>query len=342
MSLGRRILVVGALPTPIGGVTSFVHRLASENYIHRVADLYRSDAKSIPRSFNGRVFFFGGILEFIISYLLSTQLKKGVTDVHFNFSTASSIIIFGLIAFKGNRTFHLTLHHGILKSHLPRFLQKVLLSRVDVIYSLSKEQFDFYKQFGKCVEEKVIPSSSFVPLTPLDDSNYSLNSVDEFLTGGKLIICSGFCTKLYNHDWVIRLINEVATDSQLLVFLYGNIDDEYLKTLESYSKVTKRVKLIFNASQDNFNFYLAKSDLYIRPTEIDSFGIAVADAVNFGVRVLASDVCKRYPGAYLFTPSNYDSLVNAYRLLISEPGKLDVECGSSRIFEYSFINKSNT
>ena len=296
MSFNRRVLVVGALPNPIGGVTSFIYRLASENYINKIADLQSSNVKFIPKSFKGQVLYFKGVLEFIVSYLLSSRLKKDVTDVHFNFSTTRSLLIFGLIPFKGNRTFHLTLHHGILKSHFPLFFEKVLLSRV----------------------------------------------VDEFLTGEKLVICSGYCTKLYNHDWVIKLINEVATDSQLLVFLYGNIDDEYLMTLKYYSKFSKRVKLIFNASQDSFNFYLSKAALYIRPTEIDSFGIAVADAVNFGVKVLASDVCKRYPGAYLFTPSNYDSLVNAYRLLTSEPGKLEVECGSSRIFEYSFINKSNT
>ncbi|MAO68553.1 MULTISPECIES: glycosyltransferase [Idiomarina] len=342
MSFNRRVLVVGALPNPIGGVTSFIYRLASENYINKIADLQSSNVKFIPKSFKGQVLYFKGVLEFIVSYLLSSRLKKDVTDVHFNFSTTRSLLIFGLIPFKGNRTFHLTLHHGILKSHFPLFFEKVLLSRVDVIYSLSNEQFGFYKQFGKCVEEKVIPSSSYVPLAPLDNSDYSLSKVDEFLTGEKLVICSGYCTKLYNHDWVIKLINEVATDSQLLVFLYGNIDDEYLMTLKYYSKFSKRVKLIFNASQDSFNFYLSKAALYIRPTEIDSFGIAVADAVNFGVKVLASDVCKRYPGAYLFTPSNYDSLVNAYRLLTSEPGKLEVECGSSRIFEYSFINKSNT
>jgi hypothetical protein len=43
----------------------------------------------------------------------------------------------------------------------------------------------------------------------------------------------------------------------------------------------------------------------------DSFGIAVADAVNYGVPVLASDVCPRYQGAETFRITTYESFENA-------------------------------
>jgi len=43
----------------------------------------------------------------------------------------------------------------------------------------------------------------------------------------------------------------------------------------------------------------------------DSFGIAVADAVNYGIPVLASDVCTRFEGANIFNITNYESFENA-------------------------------
>jgi hypothetical protein len=336
----KSVLVVGGVPEPIGGVTSFIYRLLAIGKADKLADIYPSQKKKLPLTFKGTYEFLNGVFHFYIKIIFSPNFLKDITEIHFNFSTTKSLLILGFLPVKKKRCFHLTLHHGKLKFLYPIWFYRFSLRNVDVIYSLSNEQYEFYKRLGRSIEKKVKPSSSYVPLEPPTGVEDSLDSVERFLTGKRLLICSGFCTKPYNHHWVLRLINDVALDSELLVFLYGNVDDEYLKKLESYVNDTKRAKLIFNASQDSFNFYLAKSDIYIRPTEIDSFGIAVADAVNFGVKVLATDVCRRYPGTYLFTASNYDSFAEAYKLLTSNAAELKVERGPSQAFEYIFPNES--
>jgi len=43
-----------------------------------------------------------------------------------------------------------------------------------------------------------------------------------------------------------------------------------------------------------------KSDIFVRPTAVDSYGISVAEAIHFKVPAVASDVCPRPEGAVLF------------------------------------------
>jgi len=45
---------------------------------------------------------------------------------------------------------------------------------------------------------------------------------------------------------------------------------------------------------------LMKSDLFVRPANLDAYGVSIAEAIYFKVPALASDVCKRPAGTVLF------------------------------------------
>jgi glycosyltransferase involved in cell wall biosynthesis len=53
---------------------------------------------------------------------------------------------------------------------------------------------------------------------------------------------------------------------------------------------------------------IAQSDLFIRPTRSDSYGISVMEALAFGTPVIASDVCPRPKGTILFKNGDFDDL----------------------------------
>jgi len=335
MKISRHVLVVGGLPEPIGGVTSFIYRLADNNKVTTIADLYPSKKKVTPLNFEGQVFYYKGLLSFLCSLIFSSKISEGITDIHFNFSKTRSLIIFLIPFLKKSLRFHLTLHHGSLKRSYPEFMFRYIFSKIDVIYSLSESQHSFYKIYVLADYEKLKMSTSYVPVPP-PSLNLRIKEIDDFIDDKKFSIISGYCSRIYNHDWVVRLFNEVELNQKLVIFLYGFIDEKYLELIQALSENNARINFFFNVPQDIFGFYLSKASFYLRPNSTDSFGIAVADAVNYGVTVLASDVCKRYSGTFLFKPLSYECFVDAYLKLKDKRTDLSVQSGYSPAFFYHF------
>ncbi|MGI6407465.1 MAG: glycosyltransferase [Thiopseudomonas sp.] len=313
----KKIFVVGGIPNPIGGVTSFISRLADRNMVDCVIDIYPGSIKRVPDNYKGQVFFKKGVFFFYISYLFGFFGFYNRV-FHFNFSRPKSLFLFLLMP-KYKNKFHLTLHHGDLRFNDLSFVEKIIyrlsLRKFDCLYSLSDIQRCFYISMG-VNENRINLTSSYVP--PVKSSNKNITNfkgspVDEFVFGKELVfVSSGYPSDFYNHDWCIEVLKEYP-EAKLIVFLYGsgNKNDYYESLIDSDD-----LKVIWDASQEYFNFILSKCDVYLRPSSKDSFGIAVADAINFGLVALASDVCKRYPGAYLFENNNYEAFKLSVKYII--------------------------
>lgn len=332
------VLVVGGLPEPIGGVTSFIYRLAENNYINVIADLYPSEKKERPESYSGEVFFFRSALHFFFWFFRYKKLLKSIDIVHFNFSTPVSLLLPFFLP-KRAKQFHLMLHHGSLQSRYPSLLVRLIFKKFNRIYALSSEQYLFYTDIG-APAEKVVRTSSYVPSTIPSiesvDANF-LSVFKEVVSDDSYYVISGNCTRAYNHHWAIDLFCRVELNKKLLIFLYGFFDQQYFDLLKLKASVNPRIKIFVNVDAKSFDYALSRCSLYLRPTVKDSFGIAVADAVSFGVPVLASDVCDRYPGVFLFTPSSYQSFKSAYLNLLSNPSALRIAPNNNviKIFKYT-------
>lgn len=61
-----------------------------------------------------------------------------------------------------------------------------------------------------------------------------------------------------------------------------------------------RIKVFIDKDEDIFNYYLSKTDLYVRPTLEDSFGIACADAVGLLCQWSLLMFLKRYSGVHTY------------------------------------------
>ena len=93
-----------------------------------------------------------------------------------------------------------------------------------------------------------------------------------------------------------------------MIVVYGDSDLDYEKKIRSHN--FKNLQIINELSQIDFLALLANSDLYIRPNFIDSYGIAVADAISFSVPAIASDVCERASGSTLFKCGDLDDFLS--------------------------------
>ncbi|MDV7508101.1 glycosyltransferase [Acinetobacter baumannii] len=299
MRLSKETIVIGGLPNPIGGVTTFLSRLvkAYPQFVILFVDLYASNQKRIPSNFKGIYKLTPN--KFIAAlYIFCFQLKNKNKEFFFNFSSGNSLIFFLLLP-KLNNQWSLMLHHGHLTSKLPKFLLKYILNKFDVIYTLNDRQANFYKSINP--QYSLISESSYVPasLVDIDESEkLPLNIVTDSKL--KVVVGSGFPRALYQHHLLIELINK-NQNAYLFLFLYG--EGELKHQLLNLNH--PRIKVFIDKDEDIFNYYLSKADLYVRPTLEDSFGIACADAIEFGVPVIASDVCKRYSGVQVYNTEEF-------------------------------------
>jgi len=303
-------VVVGGIPEPIGGVTSFVYRLAERNMVSEVVDIYTSRNKVDFKNFSGRYSYVGGVLKLFLCFL--NPFKWSRKFVHFNFSTPRSLVVFLLFP-KFGRKFLLTLHHGVLKdTFFSSLVARLALKKIDKIYAINYQQAAYYK--NNAVDKEIIKiCSTYVePFSELRDD--SSNILADFCQSGDLLfIASGFPESYYNHDWCINALADKPS-CKLVIFLYGKGDMyEYYKNYRDIDNV----KFVWGSSQDEFNSVLMHADYYLRPSARDSFGIAVADAACFGAKVIASDVCKRFPGVYLFKSNDYADFLSVLKSLIS-------------------------
>jgi glycosyltransferase involved in cell wall biosynthesis len=299
------IAIVGGIPGPIGGITNFIYRIAEiDTRVRQVFDFYPARNKSTLSSaehicFDNRLFTY---LRLLVSCF---WFRRRI--FHLNVSKINGLIPFLPIIILFSERIRITAHHGNLsfnKSNiLHAYLVKYLLPKVNCIYSLSNLQHDFYKKIsGTC---KIKSVSSFVPFPTVSKS---------FECSNFCVCISGYPSKIYNYRKAINVLGKL-NDITILLFVYGHGDDEdYLLSLEnSYSNV----KVFWDTDNPSFLECLSGSNLYLRLSSVDSFGVACAEAVSMGVPVIATNVCQRYGGCYLIDPNIDDSELsdNIYALM---------------------------
>jgi len=300
------IILVGGFPEPVGGVTTFVRRLAaSDKRIEEVVDMFFGKKKEIPAGYSGKYHAFNNKWRGFV-YLFFKMMVWRNKYVHFNFSELKSLVFF-LVLPKNSTKWILMLHHGVLESHLPDFLVGHLLRRFDHIVCMNETQCENYRLRGVPTGKLVTASSYVQPLQSEPDKMFQ-QDVDSYFSAKPTFVASGYPLTAYNLDWCIRFVGG-REEYQLALFVYG--DGSEKAEIQKQQRKFRNIRVYWDQKEGNFNYALSRAKCYLRPTMRDSFGIAVADAVNYGVPVLASDICPRYQGAETFRITTYESFENA-------------------------------
>ena len=212
------VTIIGGLPKPIGGVTTFVRRLvcSEPRRFAAIVDFYSVPDKDIPPVFLGDYYAFSKIGFFVRFCFFSAWRNR---NCFFNFSRTFSLLFF-LLWRKGEGECRLLLHHGDLQSRLPKFVLCKIFRKFDVIYYLNESQKQFYDEVG--VGLNLVETKSYVPprlLAPIDEV---VELVSNFRSRYEFVyVCSGFPRDYYNLRWCIEAVSAYS-DSCLLVFLYGD------------------------------------------------------------------------------------------------------------------------
>ncbi len=280
--MSNLISIVGPWPRPIGGVSTFISRLVKRDNVCKVVEVidpYYSKIKApIPHGLIYKMTPFEGFLRWLwLCYQISTTSGR---SVYINFSSPRSLVIC-LLSVKAFRKWTLTLHHGDLAadSKLMRWICVLALRRVSTVIALSSSQYDFYRSLGVA---NVKLASSYIALSR--DFDYNSEVYYSWKTKSNkyqhLFVASGYPTKIYNHEHTINFVTSHG-NAFLALFIYGPDSENMLQTLLDCNKMENCI-VFYNRSEAEFNAVLKHSHVYLRPNIVDSFGIAVADAIKPG------------------------------------------------------------
>ena len=176
-------------------------------------------------------------------------------------------------------------------------------------------QRQFFGSLG-VPEEKLAPVSPFFGIeqggTEGGESPEAAQIRQWSAAGHDVFVVSGYPTSIYRHEQVLdsfeRLWASGNHSIRLVLFLYGDDAEGALQ------RISERVaKLPFavghwRCSGGVFLEALRHAKGYLRMNAVDSYGVAVAEAISLGLPVLATDVCERYPGATLVAVDDFNAM----------------------------------
>lgn len=304
-------------PQPSGGVSTFVGRLVRSGTIPiaGVVDPYLGRKSPIPAEHikpdrpgaKERLRITFQLLKFRQSPLLINASRP-----------LGALALAPFLTGRRAPTF-LILHHGELKvsGYLARAVLRVALSRYTRIGCLSEAQQEFYLALGVRASQLVL-IDPYIPPTGgcVEEGAEPLRSVLSWLrkTEGPVILSSGYAQEYYHHDWVLDAIeaDRLRADARYLICCYGPVTPLLTQLAERASRM-ERVHIAYGLGPDEFHYILKRAHIYVRPSDIDSFGIAAWDAATEGLQVVASDASRRPPTSLVHPVNDRDGFLCCLR-----------------------------
>lgn len=345
--MSDKVLLIGPLPPPSGGISIHIDRLAKllkNDFIIGFID----EAKS----FKSNVFNIRSLN--LIKYFI--KIKN--SDLIFIQSGSHILRLFHLIvAFVFAKKIILTVHaYPVKKNYLSRKIDESIYrfaTRIIVVNNEILERINL-------PPEKYLVKNAFIP--PLMESEPDLpRNVKTWLTekkeSGRLIVCANAWQldvfenqDLYGLDLCIQVTYNLNKQgySVSLIFNVSSLEKNY----NLYVEYHKRIKVL-NLSENfllineklSFVKIIEQADIVLRPTNTDGDALTVREAIYLGKPIIASDILSRPPGTILFKSRNIDDLelkiielINNKRLL--QPIAVDDNLDNYRIYYKELITKA--
>lgn len=311
----KKVFLIGRLPAEneVGGITTFIYNLSDKykTYIDKVIDLYPSKNKIMPKGTLCKCLSGNILVRIVKLYMLNFNSNK---IYHYNFSTFNGIIPLIIFPKLKNSKWILTLHNGeqsekFNKSKLlKRSIVKIVLKRFDLVTVISKKQFDFYSNIVQ--KNKLVFISPYVKTSNSIKLNKNLDKVVHLLI-------SGYPIEIYRHIETLMVLNSLWESGfifKLNLCIYGFDTENLLKDIQKIIKNNHNISYYSHIDKNAFDNILDNTDIYIRMNSVDSFGLVVAEAIEKGIIVIATNTCERHEGAYLL---DVDDFVNLKYALIN-------------------------
>lgn len=316
----KSITLFGGVPEPIGGVTNYILRIC-ENFhecIDEVVDFYPSEKK---REIDKVRVSVRPINLLVSLFWVRRKLLKKNGVVYFNFSTAKGLALLLFLKKAENATWIVTLHHGELSGGLiVDYISRLILNvRIDRVGYLGSKQKQYY--CAMLDKDKLFKIGSHLPTVVSANVDEciidALMKVKAERSPKKVLLASGYPTKIYRHNWVLDFSRK-RLDCLFVFCIYGPDSEGLKKTLVENGSALENVFFFDGLGADVFSQVMKKTDIYVRPNSTDSYGVAVSEALEKGLVAIGSDVCNRADGCILFDADSKIDFFNAMNKAIDE------------------------
>ena len=319
---------MGFIPPPYGGVSVYVKRLTEQlnrdGYVTRAYKMIVNDEIVNSGFYDDHVRF--GIINFIPRYLLFVKETKSCQIVHSHCSLEISIYLWAISFFQKKQVI-VTVHNSmVINSYFnvlrvwDRFFLKLLVKQNVKWIAVSQQAKDEMEKlplkFGLI---DVIPAY-LPPLSVANISDYLSDSLLTYIKSYEHIITFYAHSFMYNQGIDVYGLADALMMFKLLleseakpkgsigfVFCISNADNE-----QEYSKIMKLAS-DYKIHSDIYwqigpiaemSTLWQLTDVYVRPTSTDGDSVAVREAIDCGVNVVASDVAPRPSEVFVYDYSD--------------------------------------
>lgn len=343
------ILIVGAYPPPTGGNSVHIKRLQEaleyEGKSCAIIDLYGKPSTNtqIPSVYRVGP---AGIKSFF--KCLSVIREKTYDIIHFHVSAMERFLYAGYVLIKLSPPTSkkiITIHSGqfvdAFKLLLP-IKQKIivrLLRQFGHVIVVNNGQKQLLESIG-VPSQKISVIPAYIPPTPkpfLEAEKILgyLHNDDRII-----LVSSGYGEPLYGYHRIISAIKEnplLNRRVSLLLCLYNRFDKNYMEQVNHLAHELESIKILYDLGSEEFAYLLSKSQIYIRATDVDGDAVAIREAAQFGLTVIASNVGERPGYCHLFNLDDSENLAKQITLCAATPStesaaNLDIESTVNKIF----------
>lgn len=326
MGPSPRLLIVGRVPPPYGGVSVHLHRLLqyleAQNFPFEFGDLSGGSTSNFINCGN-------------IFRLIFTLISRPNYVVHCHASNPLLVILVGLLAILRNQKAIYTLHgegNLLVCENGPLLLKNLLrfvLRKATRIITINSNCYTRASQLVSS-DDKVLQMPAYLPPTPSELMSQAIpDEIDRFLGEHTVSFASQgtFGNKfngvdLYRFDLLaetlLRLRVTVPT-AGLISFISQTLDPT---ARDEVFRLRQRLGLDHHwLILENFGSAIPvflKCKAFIRPTMSDGDSLSVRECLDLGIPVVASDAVPRPDGCIIFNAGDVNSLYDSILALLSE------------------------
>ena len=210
---------------------------------------------------------------------------------------------------------------------------KRIIPDLDCLVVVASHILEEYRKYGVTSPDNTLIHPSFIP-PDLNEEATVLKTYPKELSDfiGKhkpLLTANAFRLTFYNGvdlyglDLCVELAARLKQKFPMIGFLFALADENH--QLEYLEKIKKRIiklgiknNFYFMSGQKEIWPLFKKTDLMIRPTYNDGYGISIAESLYFGCPAIASDVCLRPEGTILFKNRDLNDLMTKVMIVLKK------------------------
>jgi len=288
MKKRTKILIVGSIPPPIGGVAIHLYRLLKA--------LDGSDIDYIFYDYKKESFFTG------IKKILKSQY------IHTNFSNKFFRFFSTLLLKSLNKKVILTFHGKFSFSNTLDRLSLILSS-----YNFLLNKYSYENAMKIISPRNLQLISAFIP--PSDEENTLPAALEKkltsFIKNRKVIACTNAHSyvldkngnDLYGIDFLLDIFSGLPENCLIVSDPSGKLKERYA----SYAEVEN---IFFISENHSFINVLKISNVFVRATTTDGDSLSVKEALHLNKKTIASDSVDRAKGCLIYKTGDKESFMN--------------------------------